>query len=56
MTCTTCNKLTADVERAVRQGETEKERVKRILLERHQAKTCAEQLYRQLWRKAEVRG
>ena len=55
MTCTTCYKLTAGIARAERRGETEKVRVKRVLLERHQAKTCAYQLYRRLWRRAEVR-
>ena len=56
MTCATCDKLTADIARAERRGETERVRVKRILLERHQAITCAHQLYRRLWRRAEVRG
>ena len=57
MTCTTCDKLTADIARAEANGETEKARVLRAVLTGHQYHTCpARALHRQLWAHAEVRG
>ena len=55
MTCSTCDKLTADIARAEANGETEKARVLRAVLMGHRDTTCCNrQLYHELWRNAEV--